>query len=53
VAPLRKEKVMHKVSATFAIATLGIVIVCYSITPAEAQYQSQPSASCPAMEPDS
>jgi hypothetical protein len=38
---------MHKLSATFAIATLGVVIGCYP-APVEAQYQGQLSARCPA-----
>jgi hypothetical protein len=37
---------MHKLSATFAIATLAIVIGCHS-APAEAQHQGRLSARCP------
>src|SRR5262245_28808790 len=38
---------MRRLPVTFAIATLGIVIGCYSI-PAGAQQQSRLSARCPA-----
>ena len=38
---------MHKLSATFAIVTLGIVTGCYPAA-AEAQYPSELSARCPA-----
>jgi hypothetical protein len=38
---------MHKPYATFAIATLGIAMGCYSAA-AEPPYQSEPNARCPA-----